>query len=62
MMSGETVLLGADHPGTRMTIISGGLKGFYWGFLDHDGAPYTRETGYFESIEAAIEWKYMLRA
>lgn len=45
MMKGETVLSGAPHPHTELEIMDS-PAGWYLGFRDKDGAPYTRETQY----------------
>ena len=55
MNIGETVLFGAAHPGTVPRILST-EAGWYVGYVDSDGAPYTRETVYFDSYEEAREW------
>lgn len=52
MISGETVLSGAPDPGTPMNVLRT-PAGFYVGYLDQDGLPYSRETDYFESEEQA---------
>ena len=52
MMEGETVLSGAEHPGTGLRVMSS-PAGFYLGFADQEHAPYSRETEYLSSREAA---------
>jgi hypothetical protein len=47
-MKGETVLTGAPHPGTELQVMSSGA-GFYLGYRDKDGMPYSRESDYFQS-------------
>jgi hypothetical protein len=42
----ETVLAGAKHPGTTLEVMES-PAGFYLGFRDEDGIPYSRESGYF---------------
>ena len=57
MFPGETVISGATHPGTAPTILQS-PAGYYVGFLDTDGLPYSRETIYLESLreaEAALQ-------
>lgn len=44
-MRGETVLSGAPHPGTDLEVLESGA-GFYLGYRDTDGTPYSRETLY----------------
>jgi hypothetical protein len=51
-IKGETVLSGAPHPGTTLTIMKSGA-GWYLGFLDTDGFPYSRESAYFNNKELA---------
>jgi len=48
----ETVIGGARHPGTELLVMSS-AAGYYIGFPDEDGSPYSRETDYFPSKEAA---------
>lgn len=45
MMNGETVLSGAQHPGTKLEVLHS-PAGYYIGFRDTDGLPYTRESVY----------------
>jgi hypothetical protein len=49
----ETVLTGAAHPGTELQILSS-AAGYYLGFLDAQGAPYSRETNYMAHPVAAV--------
>ena len=46
MIPGETVLSGGEHPGTQLQVLSSGA-GYYLGFTDKDGLPYSRESVYF---------------
>lgn len=46
MIRKETVMSGAQHPGTELKVLSSGA-GYYLGFTSKDGAPYSRETNYF---------------
>lgn len=52
MIPGETVATGAKHPGTPLRVLKS-AAGFYLGYLDTDGCPYSRESGYFPTQEAA---------
>lgn len=52
MFPSETVLSGAPHPGTEIQVLRS-AAGYYVGFLDEDGLPFSRETSYFPSYEAA---------
>jgi len=52
VIPGETVLSGADHPGTDLMVHSS-VNGYYIGFRDKDGMPYSRETCYFDHREDA---------
>lgn len=57
MMYAETVFAGAEHPGTKPEVLESSA-GFYVGFCDEAGLPYTRETDYFkceDTAEAALE-------
>ena len=60
MMAGETVLSGAKHPGTRLQVCESGA-GFYIGFVDKDGAPYSRESVYFGDRESASYFLSLIR-
>lgn len=52
MFKGETVSTGAAHPGTPLQVLKS-AAGYYIGYLDTDGCPYSRESGYFPTQEAA---------
>lgn len=52
MLKGETVLNGAPHPGTPLIVMES-TAGFYLGYKDADGGPYSRESRYFVSRIAA---------
>jgi hypothetical protein len=52
MMFPETVCAGAPHPGTEPEVMST-PAGYYIGFRDEDGLPYSRETGYFATASEA---------
>lgn len=57
-MKGETVLAGAPHPQTKLQVMES-PAGFYIGFADEDGAPYTRETVYFgdrDTADQVLSW------
>jgi len=45
LLKKETVLSGAEHPGTKLEAIHTN-HGYYLGFRDEDGLPYSRETYY----------------
>ena len=51
-MKAETVIGGAKHPGTIMSVMASNA-GYYIGFTDEDGCPYTRESSYFETFKEA---------
>lgn len=53
MIKKETVLSGADHPGTKIKVL-GTPAGYYLGFLDKDGSPYSRETEYMPLEQAQL--------
>lgn len=57
MLDGETVLSGAPHPGTTLQVLQSGGS-YYLGFIEKNGAPYTRETDYMTQAQAQV----MLRA
>lgn len=59
MMAGETVYSGAPHPGTDLAA-SASPAGYYVGFHDKDGAPYSRETPYFKDFETACQVRLIL--
>ncbi len=46
-IEGETVLTGGEHPGTELEVLQS-PAGYYLGFRDKDGAPYSRETHYMK--------------
>jgi len=52
----ETVLTGAPHPGTELKILES-PAGYYLGFLDRDGAPYSRETDYMGYSDAEVMYE-----
>ena len=52
MIFAETVIAGAPDPGTPPKVLSS-PAGYYVGYCDSDGLPYSRETEYFESQETA---------
>jgi hypothetical protein len=60
MLTGETVLSGAEHPGTALEVMESGA-GFYLGFPDEHGAPYSRESIYFATKEHAESALVMMR-
>jgi hypothetical protein len=59
-IAGETVLAGAPHPGTPLKILKS-PAGWYIGFTDDSGLPYSRETDYFQSRESAVLCYSVLR-
>lgn len=60
MIPGETVLSGAEHPKTQLEVMSS-AAGYYLGFRDTDGAPYSRETVYFGTMDSAEQVLKMFR-
>ena len=52
----ETVLTGAPHPGTELQVLQS-AGGYYLGFLDRDGAPYSRETDYMGYSDAEVMYE-----
>jgi len=60
MLEGETVLSGAEHPGTALEVMKSNA-GWYIGFPDKDGAPYTRESVYFAAEGHAESALVMMR-
>ena len=52
MIKGETVLSGGKHPGTELRVIKS-RHGWYVGFLDRNGEPYSRESLYFRTQKGA---------
>ena len=57
-MKGETVLTGGEHPGTELQVLES-PAGFYLGFLDEDGLPYSRETHYMTKVSAELVLEVM---
>lgn len=53
MIPGETVLSGAKHPGTKLEVMYS-PNGYYLGFKDKDGGPYSRETDYLTETAALL--------
>lgn len=51
MQAGETVLSGAEHPGTRLQVLES-PAGFYIGYLHKNGEPYSRESSYMTEAQA----------
>lgn len=60
MIKGETVLSGAKHPGTKLTVLES-PHGWYVGFKDKNGAPYSRESHYFRTKKGAASLLEVLR-
>ena len=52
MLKGETVLSGAEHPGTDLEILRSPSGLYYLGFRDTDGLAYSRESVYFSDFRA----------
>jgi len=52
MSFAETVCAGAQHPGTEPEVLST-PAGYYIGYRDEDGLPYSRETNYFATESEA---------
>jgi hypothetical protein len=53
MLNKETVLSGAAHPHTQLEVMGAcNRSGFYLGFRDADGSPYSRETLYMPKSKA----------
>ncbi len=48
----ETVLTGAKHPGTELKVLQS-RHGWYLGYLDTNGQPYSRESKYFNTKRGA---------
>ena len=61
MHKSETVLTGAKHPGTDLEMMVSNA-GFYLGYRDKDGTPYSRETQYFQDENQAQTVFKCLRA
>lgn len=53
-MYGETVRHGADHPGTPIKILQS-AAGYYVGYLDGDGMPYSRESEYYLTRQEVVD-------
>ena len=51
MILGETVLSGAEHPKSPIRVLESGA-GWYLGFTEENGIPYTRETVYMTEEKA----------
>ena len=60
MMKGETVLSGAPHPGTELEVMES-PAGYYLGYRDDDGLPYSRETQYMNWRETAEHMLKLIR-
>ena len=43
---------GAKHPGTELEVLMS-AAGYYIGYPDKDGAPYSRESDYYRTFESA---------
>ena len=56
----ETVLTGAAHPGTELQVLES-AGGYYLGFLDRDGTPYSRETDYMTYPDALVMFEMIRR-
>lgn len=56
----ETVLTGGAHPGTELQVMRS-AAGYYLGFRDKDGMPYSRESTYFDNEDAAVSVLRCLR-
>jgi len=52
MIPKETVLAGGEHPGTKLTVLLS-PAGWYVGFKDKNGMPYSRESKYFNTKKGA---------
>lgn len=63
----ETVLTGAAHPGTELQLLQDlrvhleSAGGYYLGFLDRDGTPYSRETDYMTYPDALVMFEMIRR-
>jgi len=53
VMMGETVETGAEIPKGSVLSVMRSAAGYFLGYEDEDGSPYTRESGYFQSSESA---------
>ena len=60
MLLKETVLSGGEHPGTKLEVLES-VAGFYVGFRDKSGAPYSRESRYFRTKKGAESLLGVLR-
>lgn len=60
MFPKETVLTGADHPGTELMVMCS-AAGYYLGYSDKEGMPYSRETVYFGDHDSADQVLRMFR-
>jgi len=60
MLIRETVLSGAKHPGTELTVMES-TAGWYVGFKEKDGSPYSRESRYFRTKQGAESLRGALR-
>jgi hypothetical protein len=55
-LPGETVATGAEIPNDTITIgVMMSAAGYYIGYSDEEGLPWSRESGYFASYEEAAE-------
>lgn len=54
MIPGETVRTGAEWPGTPLRILQSNA-GWYLGYLDRFGEPYTRETHYYPDRASVVD-------
>lgn len=52
MFFAETVVAGANNPGTEPRVLCSNA-GHYVGYLDTDGSPYSRESEYFPDEASA---------
>lgn len=53
MIRGETVRHGAPHPGAPLTVLHS-AAGYYIGYVDENGEPYTRESKYYPDYARAL--------
>jgi len=60
MLIRETVMSGAEHPGTKLVVLKS-PSGWYFGFKDKQGQPYTRESRYFRTKRGAEAAMSVLR-
>jgi hypothetical protein len=56
MIPKETVLSGAEHPGTELVLMNNQeyINTFYLGYRTKDGMPYSRETEYMTREQAEM--------